>query len=903
MNKSIITSLLIGLMSMIGINVSAHDIEMKNADGKTIYYNWMYTGTGSVLEVSYRDKNYGGNCYTGDIDIPESITYNGKDYKVTAIGENAFRDCSSLTSVVIPNSVTTIDGSAFNGCSNLISVNIPDGVTSIGTYTFYGCCGLTSVIIPNSVTEIRLKAFYGCTSLTSITIPNSVTTIGEEAFKNCSGLTSVIIPNRVTSIGNYAFSGCRGLSSIYVLGSPSKIGYSIFENCDNIKDVIFDCKTVTSILNGLKSPQYITLRIILKEGVETINSWAFSGLTNLSCITIPNSVTAIGERAFDDCCSLTSVIIPNSVTKLGDYVFAGCSSLISVTIGNNVPSIYSGTFLGCKGLTSLTIGSKVTYIGSNISTDTNLKKVIWLTNTPPTGYENVKGDINYVKDNQYSLLKNTVVYEFLSSLFEVNGIKYVPVTLSDYVCDAIDCVYDESSADTKISSSFNYENETMNVRFIQPYLAYNNIFINSLALDNDGEIPTCAFANCNKIKSVTLGDKLNSIGSFAFYNCKYLNTVSLGNNITSIGYSAFNNCLSLGYIAIPDAVKLIGEYAFSNCTSLVSATIGDGITSIGEYAFNNCTSLISAVMGDGGGTINDYAFNGCSSLKDLTIGTKVKEIKNYVFQNCKVLSQIIIPKFVTSIGNNVFSGCSGLKDVIIADREEILSLGRNGSSSLFCDCPLDSVYIGGDIDYNTSSSYGYSPFYRNTSLRTVVFTDVETEISEKEFYCCTNLRIVRIGDGVKSIGSFAFSGCSGLDYFSFGSCVESIGQKAFSDCSNVKKIISRATIPPICSINALDDINKLNCTLFVPVSNVEAYLSADQWKDFIHIVTNEDEKEHIIGDVNGDRFLNVEDIVSLVSYILGIFPSIYNEKTVDLNDDGVVNAADVVKLVNIISGQ
>ena len=132
------------------------------------------------------------------------------------IGAHAFEDCSSLTSVTIPNSVTSIGGDAFSGCSSLTSVTIPNSVTSIGYEAFYKCSSLTSVTIGNSVTSIGDRAFYFCSSLPSVTIPNSVTSIGHYAFNGCSGLTSVTIPNSVTSIGSSAFSGCSGLTAIYV---------------------------------------------------------------------------------------------------------------------------------------------------------------------------------------------------------------------------------------------------------------------------------------------------------------------------------------------------------------------------------------------------------------------------------------------------------------------------------------------------------------------------------------------------------------------------------------------------------------------------------------------------------------------------------------------------------------
>jgi hypothetical protein len=145
------------------------------------------------------------------------------------------------------------------------------------------------------------------------------------------------------------------------------------------------------------------------------------------------------------------------------------------------------------------------------------------------------------------------------------------------------------------------------------------------------------------------------------------------------------------------------------------------------------------------------------------------------------------------------------------------------------------MYIGRKISYSTSSSYGYSPFYRNTSLRTVVITDTETEIYDNEFYGCSNLKNVSIGNGVNKIGKWAFSGCSSLDYFAFGDNVQSIGEEAFSDCNNVTRILTSAMTPPVCGNQALDDINKWNCSLYVPSEAKSAYQQAEQWKEFFFI--------------------------------------------------------------------
>ena len=225
--------------------------------------------------------------YSGEVVIPESVEFNGISHSVTSIGNEAFRDCSGLTSVTIPNSVTSIGDYAFYECYRLTSVTIPNSVTSIGSsafsycfgltsvtignsvtsigdYAFRCCSGLTSVTIGNSVTSIGDDAFRGCSGLTSVTIGNSVTSIGDDAFFGCSGLTSVTIPNSVTRIGYYAFSGCSGLTSVTIGNSVKSIGTVAFANCPELLDVYCYAEkvpyTVSDAFNG-SYPEYANLHV------------------------------------------------------------------------------------------------------------------------------------------------------------------------------------------------------------------------------------------------------------------------------------------------------------------------------------------------------------------------------------------------------------------------------------------------------------------------------------------------------------------------------------------------------------------------------------------------------------------------------------------------------------------
>ncbi|MEE1000919.1 MAG: leucine-rich repeat domain-containing protein, partial [Bacteroidales bacterium] len=230
----------------------------------------------------------------------------------------------------IPNSVTSIGNYAFINCSSLTSVSIPNSVTSIGNYAFGNCSSLTSVTIPNSVTSIGTWAFAKCSNLNSISIGSGVISIGEEAFYHCTGLDSIELPNNITTIGRNCFDSCINLTTVNIPTSLTIIDTSLFRYCTSL--------TTISIPNS----------------VTSIGAYAFWECSDLNSIDIPNSVTSIGYAAFAYCNSLPSITIPNSATSIGDYAFYNCSSLSSVTIPNSVTSIGEGTFADCSSLSSVT---------------------------------------------------------------------------------------------------------------------------------------------------------------------------------------------------------------------------------------------------------------------------------------------------------------------------------------------------------------------------------------------------------------------------------------------------------------------------------------------------------------------------------------------------------------------
>jgi hypothetical protein len=262
---------------------------------------------------------------------------------------------NSLTWVLTSDSTLTINGNGAMDDYNIIApwgayqttittVILGDSVTNIGMDAFFRCTSLASVSIPNSVTTIGVRAFYECEQLTSVIIPDSVITIGNAAFSTCIWLTSVVIGNSVTTIGDYAFTSCRHLISIIIPNSVTVIGKSVFSGCTRLTSITIP-NSITIIRENTFNSCYSLMSITIPNSVITIEEGAFAGCYQLTSISIPNSVTTIGDQAFSVCTNLTSVTIPNSVTTIEDGVFWDCTNLNAVICEAIIPpTIYKKTF-------------------------------------------------------------------------------------------------------------------------------------------------------------------------------------------------------------------------------------------------------------------------------------------------------------------------------------------------------------------------------------------------------------------------------------------------------------------------------------------------------------------------------------------------------------------------------
>ncbi len=889
--------LLVALMLLCSTVATAHDFEV---DG--IYYS-ISSSTDKTVAVTYRSTSYVYESYeySGNVTIPSVVTYNGTTYSVTSIGFRAFYECTGLTSVTIPGSVTSIENQAFSSCFSLASIEIPGSVTSIGDGAFIGCTGLTSVTIGNSVTSIGQGAFMGCTGLTSIEIPGSVTSIDYYAFYGCSSLASVvvnegnttydsrencnaiietatnkliagckntIIPDGVTSIRDDAFGKCTGLTCIVIPNSLKSYGTGAFSGCTGLKIVInfssFNFK------KGEGIAEYADMVINAPDGsIEGDFVFCVIDGKNILCAYLGNGVDmvlpdnykgesyAIGDYAFYGCTGLESVEIPNGVTAIGDYAFSGCSSLKSVTISSSVLAMKSN------------------------SLPSGVIKVIFLGNTPPRlpSDEIYKPNANRVYVSNNSVYGYGTEYPQLSSMFEVGGVKYVITSAKERTCDVVDCCYDSRAANVAVDSVVTYRNIKLTVKNINDYALYKNNHINQAYVNNDGNVGTYAFYDCDSIAGDVTVENNGDIGEYAFYDCdgtieyaKISNNGNIGKyafydcdgfsgNLTvsnngnigeyafydcdgtieyakisnngyvgsyafygcvgmesvditsngdiysnafqdctslltanvmnsgSIGSYAFEGCTTLENLVLGENVESLGSYAFSSCSSLKEFEVPDWIPSMGEYCFSNCISLKKMVVGTGIELLAAGTFKDCSSLQDMTIGVNVESIGYQVFSNCTSLPVINIPQATKHVGDYAFFECGSLATVVFENRADSIVLGSNGESPMFSSCPLDSVYIGGRLQYSTRNNKGYSPFYGNKYLRSVTYNDVETTVYDKEYKNCTNLRNVHLGNGLKEIGAEAFRNCTALPRIKTPDSVYTMGEYTFAGCSSLKNVV------------------------------------------------------------------------------------------------------------------
>ncbi len=336
----------------------------------------MYTVNDSYITFGYVEG--GGVIITecqkelkGDLVIPEVLD----NETVVGIGEGAFYEVKGLTSVTMPETVTEIGAGAFYCCEALQSINLPAGLTTIGESAFYQCASLKTVEIPDGITTITDSCFAQCYALDKLTLPAKLEKIEAEAFyASGQNIDTLLLPDTLTEIGELAFYGWSSIRTVHLPKALTQLGDYVFDGCDALQEISVEqdnpnYTAVDGVLHDKARTRLIKYpparyeeSYTLRDGVQTVDGWAFVGAGNLKHIDLNEAVT-IGEEAFYGCNALETIAINDAVTELPSAAFTLCSALKEITIPANCTTIGAHCFTGCSSLQEVTVPAGVNNIG------------------------------------------------------------------------------------------------------------------------------------------------------------------------------------------------------------------------------------------------------------------------------------------------------------------------------------------------------------------------------------------------------------------------------------------------------------------------------------------------------------------------------------------------------------
>lgn len=706
--------------------------------------------TASVTRPLGKDaKEY----YIGEVSIPSSITYKSETYTVTSVGNYAFDGAVNLTSIEIPTTIKRFyNVNVFKGCDKLVKVNylgtIDDWVQI--SFDFY----------TSNPTYFSKNLYIKGELVVDAKIESSI--INKAVFENCLCIKSVEIGEDVASIDGSAFEGCRNITSIKWNAKKAPLHTGVGNNFFNDAS-----ENVESFVFGDK--------------VEELPNALCQGMKKLNEVNIPKSVTSIGAGVFAECSGLTSIIISDNVTSLGGYSFDECSSLASVIIGNNVKSVVLGD---CIGLKSIVVGESVENI--DFSDFLSLEKIEW-------------NAINYKNTFNSAALSSQV-----SSVVFGDKVKNIPARFFFRLKSLKELVIPES-------------------------------------VDSIGEYAFYECENLGKVNYLGTADKWAEID---FVN-KYSNPISVSNfyikdelvedveltSASQVKDFAFYNCTSLKSLKIGDTVETIGENAFYGCTGLNFVEIGINVQKIEENAFAGSNSINSVVWGARACECTKPFDSSASTVKSFVFKEGVEEIPDLLCANLGGVQEVLIPKSVTNVAVHSLPGDGALKTVVWnAKKCADMSRPRFSDSSLNAD---GSIYR----------------IYPNKSITSFTFGDEVEYIPKNLCYAIESVEKINIPNSVQKIGEKAFYGCKSLYDVTIGEGVKEIGDSAFYNCVNIEKVTSYPVSVPKVNDGMFNAsmINGYHyAMLYVPCASFDEYCNDPVFGKFKIVRCTDGSKQEIL---------------------------------------------------------
>ena len=731
--------------------------------------------TATVTYETIGTDNYAS--LPASVKIPETVTCDGITFTVTKVADQAFANCTSLEEISIPGTVTEIGTTCtserylpFYKCTSLIKVKFEDGVQNISLGVFFSTsepnssycskglfayCPLQEVYIGRNIFYVNYdsyfsfekypeyygySAFYNQPMLAKVTFSSTVTEIPAYLFYRNVAMTLTDLPN-VKTIGKSAFEGCSKLTTLNFGQDLMTVDDRAFYNCTNVTKLTFP------------------------DAITTIGDEAFYNCSSITEVTVGSKLQSIGASAFQKCGSFTAILLPDNFTTMGASAFEGCKKLTVAKLGNSLRAVPARAFKNCIALSEMTVPATSVSMGDQAFYNDSVLAVITMNDGLKTiGNEvfwnnsgirtfTIPGTVTSIGSNSFYGCTNTSVLRF----------KDGEGTLT------IDSYYTRSKKIDDMTSRGSYTNRCNDYFYDCP--------IKTLYLGRDLKYD---YADNASVYDYVDGYwKEMSRASAPFVNSTTLQKVTIGSKVTFLYNHLFHNCDKVTTIDIPASIANIYGNAFDDCSSLTATTFHD--------ATNNHTL-----------TLGDYAFRNCATLPEVTFPRQLLSVGNYTYAQCPLLKTLTFPAMLESIGNYAFAECTGLTQLTFKDSGKSVKLGYGARSNsgtsyldnipLFGNTNLTYLYIGRNINYTAGEKYGYSPFYNQSFLTDVRFSQSGTVSYCKDYllYKVNNCKTLTLPESLTSIGNWTFRGMAALESIVVPNAVTEMGTYAFANDTSLK---------------------------------------------------------------------------------------------------------------------